>query len=301
MTVPTLRTAAELVAALPLLIGFHPAESVVLAAIGEDGRIDLTVRADLEPVGGFGPGATEMLALIPKTHRHTAALAVISAQPRSDALDDLARAAVAAGIRVAVSVYATATTPGAQWTCCCGCGEFGRVPEQNTHLQAQAVFNGQRTLPDRDAVAEVLRPDDEHTLARRARLLLAPGPTGPALDLERAIDGFLAAGVLTDAAVVELVRSLRDTDRSVAVLAARPGDLRLVLEALVRATPAAWAAGPAAFLALAALLHGDGVLADLAAQRAVAADTGARFPQLVARLVATYPSPDTVRELLTAL
>lgn len=101
--------------------------------------------------------------------------------------------------------------------------------------------------------------------------------------------------------MVQLVRCLRNQQRCAEVLLARTGDLRLVLEALVRATPPAYAAGPAAFLALAALLQGDGLLADLAAQRATTTAPGATLPQLVAHLVAAYPSPDQVHELLTTL
>ncbi|MDN5916914.1 MAG: DUF4192 domain-containing protein [Pseudonocardia sp.] len=289
----------ELAAAVPLLIGFHPAESVILAAFDADNRIGPILRADLTPVGAFEPVATEMLDVIPQDHRHTAALIVISARPRSDALADLARVVTAAGMQVMSSLYVTGTRPGSEWTCCCGCGEFGRLPEPNTHLQAQAVWNGSNTLPDRDAVAEALRPDDTETLARRARLLVAPGPTGPALDLERAMEEFLARGALTDTAVAGLVRCLRDQRRSTEVLLSRTGELRLVLEALVRATPVAYVAGPAAFLALAALLQGNGLLADLAAERATSTAPTGVLPQLVARLVQNYPSPDTVRELLT--
>src|SRR3712207_8954160 len=73
----SLADSAEIAAALPYLVGFHPHESVVLVALGgrTGNRVGLTVRADLPP--------------------RSASAAVVTALVRSVATDDPAGVVVA--------------------------------------------------------------------------------------------------------------------------------------------------------------------------------------------------------------
>lgn len=294
----------ELVASLPFLLGHHPADSLVVAAFGGAGRrIGPVLRADLAPVGQVEALAGEMVAMLPGEYRHHAVLVAVSTEPRSDALADASLVLTAAGIRVTASVWAAGTRAGCRWRCCdVGCGAEGLVPEPHPELAARAAWAGKPTLPSRDAIDQALHPGDPAVLARRARLLSET--TGRGEPARRAlpalVDDYLARHALDDDLVVALTAALSDQQAVVRYLLSEDtASMRAVLEALVRETPAPWQALPAAYLGLAALLHGDGAHAAAAATRATRAAPDAVLPALVARLVAQNPSPERVRDLVT--
>jgi hypothetical protein len=73
----------------------------------------------------------------------------------------------------------------------------------------------------------------------------------------------------------------------------------LLWAALTRGTPDPEAAEPAALLALMALLHGDGALANVALQRAEAAWPGHSFTATLRGLAAIGVRPSELRSCLT--
>ena len=302
MTAPAIRLTAhgDLVSAVPALIGYHPTDSLVLIALGAgSSRVGPVMRADLPPVGEVEVHAARMLAMIPAEYHDHAILVTVSSSPREDAARDAALVLTAAGVRVSASVHTAGTRPGDRWSCLDpGCAESGTVPDPPAELAARVARNGRATLKSREAIEQALAPVDPEALTRRARQLTAGTGPQPARVVAIVAD-YLADGVLDDDRVLALVAALADQRGVVEQLRERSADLRVLLEALVPATPAPWSARPAAYLALAALLHGDGAHAAAAAARATRADPTSLLAHLVAAVVDRAPSPDTVRTLLT--
>jgi hypothetical protein len=108
---------------------------------------------------------------------------------------------------------------------------------------------------------------------------------------------------LDDARAVAVVRALQiPVVRDAAVAACtgtRPAAAEALWAALARGTPDPEAAEPAALLALAGLLHGDGALANVALQRAEAAWPGHHLTATLRGLAAAGIRPSELRACLT--
>ncbi|AEA28891.1 hypothetical protein Psed_6820 (plasmid) [Pseudonocardia dioxanivorans CB1190] len=302
MTVPAIRLTAhgDLVSTVGALLGYHPANSLVLLAFGTGiSQIGPVIRADLPPAREVEVHTARMLAMVPPEYQDHAILVTVSTLPREDAARDASLVLTAAGVRVTASVHTAGTRPGDRWSCLDpGCAESGTVPAPPAELAARLAWHGRPTLDSREALDQALAPGDPETLARRAHLLAADAcPEVPGVG--QVVDDYLAHRVLDDDRVLALVAAMADQRGVVEQLRERSSDLRAVLEALVPATPAPWSAHPAAYLALAALLHGDGAHAVAAATRATRADPTSLLAQLVSAVAGRSPSPDTVRRLLT--
>ena len=113
----------------------------------------------------------------------------------------------------------------------------------------------------------------------------------------------LGDGWLDDERVVALTRALQLPAVREAAIAACTGSRSAAAEtlwaALTRGTPDPEAAEPAALLALMALLHGDGALANVALQRAEAAWPGHSFTATLRGIAAIGVRPSELRSCLT--
>jgi hypothetical protein len=152
-------------------------------------------------------------------------------------------------------------------------------------MAAATVAAGAVTFASREELAGLLTPDPAEALARRGRLLAAADaehpldPATAALRVQRLGQLHAAAAggalVLDDAGVVEVASALCDHRVRDGCLAWSVGAGGAAAEqlwlALVRATPAPERAEPAALLACTAYLRGDGALAGLALEVALAA------------------------------
>lgn len=295
----------DLVATIPCVLAFHPAESLVLVSFAAGStRMGPLLRADLPAPGEVEEATAEMVRALPAEYRHNVLLIVISSEPRDDVHRDARLVLTAGGCEVTGALHATGTRRGDQWRCLdFGCGDAGTVPGPHATIAAHMAFSGQVTLPNRGAIADTLAPVDTATLARRAHQLTAadtPAAGARRPSLAAAVEGYCARHhQLDDELVTNLIAALDDQRAVVEHLQGHTSLMRALLEALVRETPAPWSATPAAYLALAALLDGDGAHATVAVERATRADPGALLPRLIADLAATTPSPDAVRGLLT--
>lgn len=283
---------AELIAAVPHLLGFHPRDSLVVVAL--DGRrLGLTLRADLPP-----PGEEDLLAeqvVLPLLRqRPTAVLLLVVGGPPGPDGDVPGRAVIDAvddalaneGVGVEHAVWTAGTQPGALWRCHDdpGCGGAVDDPAVSA-LAAATVAAGVVTFGSREELAALLAPDPPEVLARRASLFEAADAEHPlrpeaaarhARDLARlhadAARGELA---LDDEAVVAAASALCDHLVRDSCLGWSVGEEAAAAEqlwlALVRAVPGTARAEPAALLACTAYLRGDGALAGLALEAALAA------------------------------
>lgn len=305
MTTPSsvrISSPGDLVAMVACALTFHPSESLVLVSFASDStRMGPVLRADLPGVGEVESATAEALQSLPAEYRHSALLVVVSSEPREDVFRDARLVLTASGVRVTGAIYTTGTRSGDRWRCLDhGCGDAGTVPGPHPTVAAHMAWAGQVMLPDREAIEQTLAQVDGVTLARRAQLLGGDrATTRVQASLAAAVADYDAHRRLDDELVVRLIAALADQRAVVEHLREHTSQIRVVLESLVRETPAPWSAKPAAYLALAALLHGDGAHASVAAERARTADPAALLPRLVTEVAAKAPSPDTIRGLLT--
>jgi hypothetical protein len=158
---------ADLLQAVPYLLGFHPSSSLVIVGLNHT-RLVVTVRLDLADLGTVGVLGDAIAAM----HRGGASELVTaiyddsSPQGRGRPLPwDSAAAAVAfEADRVGCEVVDVLLVVGERWwsysctdgNCCPATGH--RLPDAVSAFSAAATYAGMVALPDRDALAAVLDP-----------------------------------------------------------------------------------------------------------------------------------------------
>ncbi|MFI7606805.1 DUF4192 domain-containing protein [Micromonospora sp. NPDC049366] len=289
------RSPADLLAAVPYLLGFHPADSVVVVAL-RGRRIIFAARADLpHPADPAGPA--RHLAGVVRRQRADAATVVGygPAERVTPAVDAVRAALTGAGL---VLLDALRVTGDRWWSYVCT--ESGCCPPQGrpydpgaSEVTASAVFAGQVALPDRAAlVAQVASVEGAARTAMRQATADAERRLsrliGRASGADLSEGGPLRAAGL--AAVRGALRRQRRRERlgddEVAWLSlllthmpvrdhawertdGRDRDIALWTDVLRRAEPELIAA-PACLLAFAAWRAGQGALAAVALERALA-------------------------------
>ncbi|MEH0843012.1 DUF4192 domain-containing protein [Micromonospora sp. CPCC 205711] len=303
----TVRSPGDLLAAVPYLLGFHPADSVVVVAL-RGRRIVFAARSDL-PDPGTDPRlpADHLGDVLARQEAESATVVGYGPAERVTPAVDAVRAALTdAGLSV---LDALRVTDGRYWSYLCDgvdcCPPDGTPYDPGaSQVSAAAVFAGQVALPDRAALTAQVAPLDglDREAMRWAgvaaeRRLLALLEDAPAADL---LDGRVvrAAGVVAiRAALRRHRRGERLTDDEVAWLSlllthlpvrdhawertdGREEDISLWSDVLRRAEEELIAA-PASLLAFAAWRAGQGALAAVALERALAAHPDYSLAQLL--------------------
>lgn len=283
---------AELIAAVPHLLGFHPHDSVVLLAL-HGKKLGLTLRADLVDAEQALLLAEQMLLPMARQRPTGVVLVVIGGElgaegepPYGALVDIIDGVFCGAGLPVVHAAWAGATAGGAPWRCYDDGLCAGTVADPaTTPLAAATVAAGAVTFGNREQLAGLLAAEEPAALQRRALLLAAAEADHPMSaelrarrfarleELHRAAAGGQVA--LSDSTVAEVASALCDHRVRDACLpwCTGPGadGAEQLWLALVRATPAPQRAEPAALLALVAYLRGDGALAGLALDAALQA------------------------------
>jgi hypothetical protein len=313
---------AELVAALPYLLGFHPRESLVLVATGGPSgrRLGLTVRVDLPPPEDAGAVADAAARSLMLDGPAGAAVIVLSGgadPPVRLLVDHVVDRLRRLGVEVHTVMWAAATTEGSPWSClddpaCCG----GELPDPaTTAFAAASVARGVVVRADRADLALHVAPVDDARLARREAMIVAehdrvldgaavPTPSAAALaTVDAALDDAAAGRLaLDDRRVVALAAALSDLRVRDAAMVRGTGTRAAAAEhlwaALCRETPDPEAAEPAALLAVSALLRGDGALAHVALDRAERAWPGHRLTGLLRQAADAGIRPAALRDCL---
>ncbi|GAA1021441.1 MULTISPECIES: DUF4192 domain-containing protein [Amycolatopsis] len=306
----TLRNPADLIASLPYLLGFRPADSLVLLGHRVPGTtIGLMLRADL-PARELQ--AEQADALIPRfaNREHNGVTVVLvggsadeNGPPHREFLAELQRVLARHSLRLFHALWASEIEPGAEWACYLDPDCGGVVPDpQETVIAAATTEAGFVVFRSREELAAVLQPRCPEAITRRAELLASsPEPLySPGMSrsdvLDAAVtelrDAFLrqrrGAGPPDDDQAVRLAHALMFTPiRDACMALAVPPHTSLTREAeevwltLVRELPPPHRAEAALYLGYTALMRGEGALAGMALANAVEADPDHMVAQLL--------------------
>jgi hypothetical protein len=290
------RSPADLIAAVPYLLGFHPADSVVLVAL-RGKQIIFAARADLPSPGADPRPVSRYLAAVIGRQGADAVTAIgYGPATRVTATLDVLRPELdGAGLTV---LDALRVEDGRYWSYLCtdpGCcpPEGTAYDPRASQLTAAAVFAGQVALPDRAAltaqVAPVTGPAADAVREATTRAREGLGDLLGVVSPEDLISGRTMVGAAREAhrvAVDQARRGERLTDDEVAWLGvlltfvpARDevwertdgGDEHISLwtDVFRRSEPELIAA-PGCLLAFAAFRSGQGALAAVALERVLA-------------------------------
>jgi hypothetical protein len=299
----TVRGPADLINAVPYLLGFHPVDSLVVVGMC-DGRVVVTIRIDLDVwIGEPGiveqslaamrrGGAGRFIGILfdevslPDWHAETL--------PWDGLVSELVSAVHAVDGEVGDVLL---VGHGRYWSYSCfgaGCCPDEGVPvsPDSSEVPARATFAGMVALPDRDAVDRLLEPLPED---ERAALLpaidaaidaaMAEISAGRQERLDRSdVRALFAAAREAAAGSVDLdEEALARYATALRRLAVRDSlwvgidEQRLTGDALwwhlARALPDPYRAAPLFLIAWTAWRSGSGALAAMAAERAIAADS----------------------------
>ncbi len=311
------RDAGDLYAAIPHLMGFHPADSLVVLVL-KDHLISMTMRVDLPRPRHRGflaaqlemplleQGATDVILVImcaPSEH-------MPEELPHEPLVTTLMHELGGVGIDVVEAVWLPSCQKDARWLCYLDVDCHGTLPDpQLSAVAAASAHDGNVTFESRAALAAIAVLDPPEALERRSALLdelmTNSGELDPGIELLRVRDAINAVedrkGPLPDSEVVALARALavpdvRDASMGFAALPKFRLAERLWLE-LTRSCPAPERAEPACLLAFYAYQRGDGGLASIALDAAEDACPGHALGKLLRAALSAALPPEEMRAL----
>lgn len=308
------RCAEDLIAAAPLVLGFRPADSVVM--LTSDGHRPFHARADLpgrsEPTAAAAGVADQLLGSARRNGVRSLALVFFSDdEPAVRRVWSLVRRrSEQQGLRVVEAMRAD----GRRYYPLLGdrrLREIGVAYDVEAHpFAAEAVLHGIVVEKDREAVVANVAPDPvarggvEAAIARCA--LVEEGPPLTGADrrrwgewLQRVVRRHVADGsTATDdevARIAWVAQDLRVRDAAWALIARPDADRhRLFWLDVVRRVPDALVPAPAALLGWAAWQAGHGALAWIAVDRCREVAPGYGLAAILARCLEDAVPPDTV-------
>jgi hypothetical protein len=308
--------AAGLIAAVPLLLGFRPTESLVVLSVrnrrlGPVMRVDLPPPTDVVPIGSY---------LVEQSCRHGDAVAVLAFSGSPDARSAVATVLdlmLVAGLSVIDALVVDGDTasflpdPRGRLTPPIG------VPNADdpfvTELAAAAAIAGRAVLPSRSALAESIRPPRASNLRRaRQQMKAARLQLGDAADrqtlidrsvgvIDRALDqiaGQRSVGPATAATLCLVVQDVivRDLFIAQVVTDRQSGWLPLLISAVTQ-VPADESEDLTVVLASAAYRCGDGALAQVAVDRCLQTRPDHRMAWLLRELMTAGLPPTALDSL----
>lgn len=296
-TTLTARSPEDLLAAVPVVLGFHPERSVVMMTFGV--REAFHARVDLPD---DDPALEEVARCLLEPVRRHRVPRVVFVLYCDDATRGrrTARRLVRRFTEAGVDVVEVLRVAEGRWFLATGSGrgvpEWGVPYDVSAHpFAARAVVDGQVTRKSRAALAATVAADGESV----ARVQQALHELGDAVDAHGAMGlcevaewmvGHTAAGTAPDdqelARVLISIRDPEVRDAGLAWLDRRNAVSRTDLWTdVLRRTPEPLVPAPAVLLALSAWVAGDGALAWCALERCLAADPDYPLAHRVAELL----------------
>ena len=289
----------DLLSAIPYLLGFHPADSVVVVALRR-GQVALAARVDASAVQDAAAVWGRMSRSLTEAGIDSLAVVAYTDQTAQDAVLRFAGASpwpVLDVIRAHDGRWWSLTCPNGP--ACCPPGEpFTPDPAVTAPL---AVGAGSPAA-SRDDLAACLQPGPPVLLDAVAALLpLDPAPAMRVLrqatvtaHTERA-DGPIPPGPAQAALLLHAIGVIPVRD---SCCAWHDDAAWWLWTDLIRAAPPGWVAPVATLIAVTAYQRGDAILAHLASQHALTDDPDYGLAQLVDGMVAAQIHPQIVRAAL---
>ncbi|GAA4731728.1 DUF4192 domain-containing protein [Phytohabitans rumicis] len=304
---------ADLLALVPYLLGFHPHQSLVALGFTDD-ELVVATRGDLptqdDPANAVDLLIGQMTRLVTNSRCTTVHLFGYGSP---DLVEPVLRAAADGFADAGLEVIDLVRVTSDRYFSLRSPGPDEGVPFEvgSNILAAYAIAAGQVAFPDRDSLARTIEavdgPEQQAmtratiAAAERLNMLIATDGTAAAIRagkhaVTEAFDRYAAGGRLDDNEMgwltVQLINPevrehawLLTDDRSWHEQLWRDTTRRALLDLVAHA---------AALLAFTAWRRGDGVLANLAARRALDADPGNRLATLIDQVLAAGLSPATL-------
>ncbi|MEU9884654.1 DUF4192 domain-containing protein [Sphaerisporangium sp. NPDC051011] len=318
-----LTTPDDILGAVPYLLGFHPADSLVVIAFagrGVRGKLRLTTRWDLPAA----PGTLDRLVPLLRREQvtHTILAGFGEGALVTPAMDEALRLLAGAGIEVIEALRAHERR---YWSYVCTqvacCPPEGRAYDPVAGpVAAQATMGGLVALPGRESLERAVAPVlgaaraamSEATRSAaagiRSRLLGTRDPAqmprafvGEALErVRRCLDGFPGHGPPDDLEAARLgfdLAIIRVRDEAWTLMGDATQDVHVALWAdLTRRLGTRFVAPVASLLGAAAWRRGDCALAGIAVERALAADPSYSMAGLLAQGLRQLVGPEVLRD-----
>lgn len=289
------RSAEDMLAVVPVVLGFEPEDSIVMLTFG--GRRSFHARVDLPPPEDVDDCVTSLLG--PARHHGVRQVLFVLYSPDDRQVRRAARALRRRFRQAGLQVLDVLQVYDGRWFCPlgrAGVPALGVPYDVSNHpFRVRAVVDGRIIAASRQELVERLRPDPDGVRSVTAALSAAPLTDGPGL--RALLEPHLAAGSApTDAEAAVILLSITDAtvrDDAWFGMTRRQAEdnVRLWTE-LVRRAPAGLVAGAAAVLGFAAWLHGDGALAWCALDRCFAEEPEHSLGRLVAQALDGAVAPD---------
>jgi hypothetical protein len=285
----TARTPDDILAAVPILIGFTPEESIVMLTLGPQpcfhARIDL-------PTGPEDWAEVFELLLTPALTHGVSRVAFVVYAAQAQGLRSLADALVWHFEEHSIRVVDALHADGRLWFPLLPGFVGAGVPyDPEAHpITAQAVFDGLVTFGSRADLAASIDPLPDQIAHVVSALADLPPRERDEADWIESVLPTRGELVLLDASgLARLLRAVADLElRDLAWLRMRRRDAEQHVEFwtwVVRQAPAELVPAPAALLAFAAWLAGRGALAWCALERCTEIDPGYSFAGVLTRLL----------------
>jgi hypothetical protein len=279
-----LRDPGDLIAAVPHILGYRPAESVVVCGHGGPSgkQIKVCARTDLPPPEVYWGLAEQLKTLLLRSNSTMVTVVVVTAEgegpdqlPHVGLIQAITRVFASIDVRVDHALWIPEITTGTTWWCYgrpqCG----GRLPDPTvSELAAVNAVEGSITHASRAELRACFEPGDAKAVARRTdRIVEALQQQPSEAYAMRIVDDVFAdleesVVVLDDDRVVDLAVALTHTRARDFCLAPERLAIGPKLEEmwteLIRETPVPYRAEPACMLAVTSFVHGNGVIAGVA-------------------------------------
>ena len=292
---------ASIVALARALLNIHPERSTVVIALDGDGRVLVTMRADIDedPAGQTQMAATYVASLV-KVRAVTAL--VLTFHP--DRLAAYAsRAEIVAALR-SVDIAVPRELHVTDELVIDADGRAYPLPTDEQIGQARQVIGAPAPVERREKIEQVAPTEDPAVHAQVAALNLAKAdPADAALVLEALCCRYLATGQIEAGDVARYLLDIAQGDYRdgvTLVIASGQGmpNLADTLVYAARRAPRAYAANAYALAGLALYLTGEEIAARAALDQATAADRSNALANLLNQAVDAMIPPSTIRDMI---
>ena len=311
-----IRDLGELIRGILALLGFAPAESLVLLLLGR-GELVSVMRVDLAAATQAG-SAADLAELVTRQDVDGVVAVVVSAEGATcpmcgDELramvDDVASELERLGNQMFDAVLVDQIKAGGRWSCMDRCGVAGVLADPaSSELAASAVLDGRRMYGSRAELAELVAVDAARAAAVAPLIGVPDAVDCVAVSVRAAVAAMrrMAGGVvLTDAELAGVGMTLADVRVRDALFNIGDADETAAAESLwtllARVLPAPFRTEALVLLAFSAYLRGEGPLAGVALEAALADTPDHSMSGLLDSALQSGMPPEKMRGLIAKI